>query len=685
MTDFAELEISLNKAAGGQYSVELCFSQPQSDAETRVGDETPILVNFDLAALQDLAFDPLEYGKQLSASLFADEKLRTGLAQARVSAAGAPLRLRLAIGPAAPELHTLYWETLVDPADANARLSTSENLLFSRYLPSSDWRPVDFRSKGDLKALAAVANPSNLENYKLAAVDVNGELARAREALNSILLTELGAAEACTLNALFEKLRAGVDIFYLAAHGTSGAGGEPRLWLQTEDGQAAITSAEVFVQRLKELQTLPRLVVLASCESAGKGSGEVLQAFGPRLAQAGIPAVIAMQGKISMESIRRFLPVFFTELEKDGQIDRALAVARGTIRDQQDFWMPVLFMRLKSGKVWYLPGMAESGAAFDKWPTILASIQAGQCTPILGPGLYEPLIGSWQELAAGLAAQFNFPLAAFLRNSLPNVTQYISVNQDLNTLFTYFERLLRSPLQQRFAADLPETLQTPNANLLEVFSRVGAKARERDPGDQHRVLASLPIRIYITTNYDNLLADALKEAGKAPEVVLCPWREGLLLDESVYDREPGYLPTPERPLVYHLFGHLSLPDSMVLTEDDYFEFLIGFTANKKRTPQVIPPAVLRALTDSALLVLGFHLDDWDFRALFRTVMIQQGGGRRARYAHVGVQLEPDDARNQNPVRARKYLEKYFGQAEINLYWGKAEDFVRELARQWKPV
>lgn len=685
MTDIADLEMSLNKAVGGKYSVELRFTLPKSDAETRIGADVPILAEFDLATLQGLIGDPAEHGKLLTGSLFADEKLRTGFAQARASAGAAVLRVRLVVGSGAPELNTVYWETLLDPADQKAQLFTNENILYSRYLASTDWRPVQLRAKGALSALAAAANPSDLADYKLAAVDVPGELARAQTALGLIPLEKLGAAEPCTLNALLEKLRAGVDILYLVVHGTSGAGGEPRLWLQDDTGKAAITSADDFVLRMKELPSLPRLVVLASCESAGQGTGDVLQAFGPRLAQAGVPAVIAMQGKISMESVEKFMPVFFTELEKDGQIDRALAVARGVIRDRYDFWMPVLFMRLKSGRVWYVPGLGDEGEEFDKWPTIVSSIRGEQCTPILGPGLYEPLIGSWQEMASALSDQFNFPLADFLRSSLPNVTQYVSVSQDLNTLYMYVDAMIRTALQSRFAADLSDALKTPDANLLDLLALCGARARERDVAEQHRVLASLPIRIYVTTNYDNLMAEALKEAGKAPEVVICPWREGLMLDESVYDREPGYLPTKERPLVYHLFGHLSLPDSMVLTEDDYFEFLIGFTANKKRTPQVIPPAVLRALTDSALLVLGFHLDDWSFRALFRTVMIQQGGGRRARYSHVGVQLEPEDTRNQNPVRARKYLEKYFGQAEINLYWGKSEDFVHDLARQWKPA
>jgi len=37
----------------------------------------------------------------------------------------------------------------------------------------------------------------------------------------------------------------------------------------------------------------------------------------------------------------------------------------------------------------------------------------------------------------------------------------------------------------------------------------------------------------------------------------------------------------------------------------------------------------------------------------------------------------------NPRRARAYLQKYFGQAQINLYWGKPEDFLRELYQRWK--
>jgi SIR2-like domain len=127
-------------------------------------------------------------------------------------------------------------------------------------------------------------------------------------------------------------------------------------------------------------------------------------------------------------------------------------------------------------------------------------------------------------------------------------------------------------------------------------------------------------------------------------------------------------------LVYHLFGRLCELDSLVLTEDDYFDYLIGVTSNK----DLIPGVVRRALADTALLFLGFRLEEWNFRVLFRSIMSQEGGGRRARYAHVAAQLDPEEGRILEPERARKYLESYFHDSRISIYWGNVEDFAKEL-------
>ena len=50
---------------------------------------------------------------------------------------------------------------------------------------------------------------------------------------------------------------------------------------------------------------------------------------------------------------------------------------------------------------------------------------------------------------------------------------------------------------------------------------------------------------------------------------------------------PTIAPPPERPLVYHLFGRLSEPDSLVITEDDYFDYLIGVTSRNDLIPGVV--------------------------------------------------------------------------------------------------
>jgi hypothetical protein len=77
------------------------------------------------------------------------------------------------------------------------------------------------------------------------------------------------------------------------------------------------------------------------------------------------------------------------------------------------------------------------------------------------------------------------------------------------------------------------------------------------------------------------------------------------------------------------------------------------------------------------------MDDWDFRVLFRSLMSQEGRSRRSRYAHVAVQIDPEEGHILEPERARRYLESYFQDADISIYWGSPSDFVRELWQRWE--
>ena len=330
-----EIEIALH-AQEKTYEVDLHFDRSDSEADTApIRGETGL----DLEALRALSDDRTEYGKALYQGVFADPKIRSGFENgcAVAEASEMPVRTRLLIDQNAPELHALCWEALRDPRNGEL-LVTRERFLFSRFLSADDWRPVRFRARDEFRALVTIANPSNIGDYKpggrpLPPLDVPGETKRATDGLGKIPSLVLSAPGSASFNGILSKLREGYDILYLVCHGAL-IEGEPRLCLEDESGKAAIVPGTDLVTRLSELKQRPRLVVLASCQSAGSGAdtqstdGGVLAALGPRLAQAGIPAVIAMQGNVTMRTIGTFMPIFFRELQVDGRIDRAVAVAR---------------------------------------------------------------------------------------------------------------------------------------------------------------------------------------------------------------------------------------------------------------------------------------------------------------------------------------------------------------------
>jgi hypothetical protein len=134
-----------------------------------------------------------------------------------------------------------------------------------------------------------------------------------------------------------------------------------------------------------------------------------------------------------------------------------------------------------------------------------------------------------------------------------------------------------------------------------------------------------------------------------------------------------------------MFGRLSQPESLVLIEDDFFDYMIGVTVNK----DLIPRSVSTALTNEALLVLGLQYESWESRALFRFLMNQQGITRLRGKPHVAAQISPAEPQVLNKKEAEAYLQKYFNRGRIspnsdiniNIFWGTAQDFINELLKR----
>ena len=303
---------------------------------------------------------------------------------------------------------------------------------------------------------------------------------------------------------------------------------------------------------------------------------------------------------------------------------------------------------------------------------LMSHVMKGRLTPVLGSGLSDRLIGSGQKIAAEWAKSFEFPLSSKLLDDLPTVAQYIKV--------TAGEVLMRESFEDRLSTKLRRKTETADAkmNLDELFIEVW-RGRPIGPLDPHEVLARLPCPIYITTQSHQVLEQALREAGKHPRSDLCRWTDDNdHWPPSVFvETEDGtYSPSEDEPLVFHLFGRLDLPDSLVLTEDDYFDLLIHVTEDRSR----IPACVRRALADSALLLLGLKLDDLEFRILWRALLRQEGASRLGRYKNVAAQL--DLAGSVISVEgARQYMREYFGKVTtptLDIYWGSVDDFISTL-------
>jgi hypothetical protein len=156
------------------------------------------------------------------------------------------------------------------------------------------------------------------------------------------------------------------------------------------------------------------------------------------------------------------------------------------------------------------------------------------------------------------------------------------------------------------------------------------------------------------------------------------------------------MPDVEHPLIYHVFGHLENLDSLVLTEDNIFDYLIGVTryaVKENKDSSVIDaesglnPTELRhirtlvnsRLARSSLLFLGFPADDWTFRVLLRTIIDQPGSAARKKWPQLAVQVDPDDDLVEDMSAARRYMEKYLDEVgDIDVFWSGIDDFVKQL-------
>jgi hypothetical protein len=173
---------------------------------------------------------------------------------------------------------------------------------------------------------------------------------------------------------------------------------------------------------------------------------------------------------------------------------------------------------------------------------------------------------------------------------------------------------------------------------------------------------------------------ALKSKGKEPISEFCRWNNYAEVAgiESKLLKKSKFQPSISQPLVYHLHGEINIPQSMVLTENDYIDFIV--TLSKSNGNSIIPPIIRRTFVDTILLFIGYSLQDINFRIIYRN--ISDFLGSRSQLRSIAVLLPPYISSN-NIDQAQKYLDQYTKDMfKIQVYWADASEFTRELRIRW---
>src|SRR3954453_13620674 len=175
---------------------------------------------------------------------------------------------------------------------------------------------------------------------------------------------------------------------------------------------------------------------------------------------------------------------------------------------------------------------APGGLTEDDWELLLGRIRAGNCTPFLGAGISAGTLPLGGDIARKWSKEYGYPLDD--GHDLARVAQFLAI--------------------RRGDAMFPKE---------EIVQELQGATPDYDADDEpHAMLAELPLRVFMTTNYDDFMSEALQRAGKDVKRDICRWNKSPALQGERRVLKPAFAPTAANPIVFHLHGHLTIPESI---------------------------------------------------------------------------------------------------------------------------
>jgi TIR domain-containing protein/SIR2-like protein len=221
------------------------------------------------------------------------------------------------------------------------------------------------------------------------------------------------------------------------------------------------------------------------------------------------------------------------------------------------------------------------------WNSLVTSLRHGQCILVLGSEIPVPVLGD----GVGVVDALTRKLSAELEDDNRRVIGY--------TL---------AAVAQQF-----EDTEGFGSNALRALAEKFYKNYADVPSAVHRALASLPFLLILTTCHDALLFEALQAAGKKP------LKQRYDVRGDGRDNSNFFLPgSPESPIIYHMFGDVEEPRSLILSENDLLDFLIAIVSERPPLPNSLVRALKRP--GQSFLFIGLGVKQWYLRVLLKVIV-----------------------------------------------------------------
>ena len=156
--------------------------------------------------------------------------------------------------------------------------------------------------------------------------------------------------------------------------------------------------------------------------------------------------------------------------------------------------------------------------------------------------------------------------------------------------------------------------------------------KSKAPTELHKILASLPLDTYWTTNYDDLIEKAVKSNGKRIDVKRC-------------DKDLLYPVKGSDVIIYKMHGDITVSSDAVISKDDYelYQGTHGSMLN-----------VLKGdLTTKSFLFIGYGFNDPDLIDLLARIRCMVGEEKQEHYAIIRKLKENEYANNAEYEYAKK--------------------------------